>query len=112
MAHEQIEAEEEDRVREFQGLPTEEEDIVRPDLPTPEDHAAAAANDVPHQQVLGGAGVVGGQKASSPMAGGAAGATAEETARLERAAFAKAQAAKFGKDVKEAGKRGEWCVSI
>ncbi|GAA5935887.1 nucleobindin SSP120 [Sporobolomyces koalae] len=34
--------------------------------------------------------------------------SAEEQARQERASFARQQAAKFGKDVKEASRRGDW----
>lgn len=105
MAHEQIEAEEEERIREFQGLPVDEElaSAAHPNDPTTgaEDSTEEGLNAVQQQQVLGGAGVVGGEDRSAAT-------TAEEQARAERAAFAKAQAAKFGKDVKEAGKRGEW----
>lgn len=98
MQHEAIEAEEEERVREFQGLPVDDEEGE-----APSDGSSATAGDaVPkQQQVLG---VVEGQgQARSPGVG-----ELEELARAERAAFAKAQAAKFGKDVKEATKRGEW----
>ncbi|ORY88887.1 hypothetical protein BCR35DRAFT_276524 [Leucosporidium creatinivorum] len=103
MAHEQIEAEEEERIREFQGLPVDEElaSAAHPNDPTSPDSTEEGLNAVQQQQVLGGAGVVGGEEAGIPS-------SAEEQARAERAAFAKAQAAKFGKDVKEASKRGEW----
>jgi hypothetical protein len=109
MAHEQIEAEEEERVREFQGLPSEDEvptGSISPSSPVGGDSASGE-----QQKVLGDV-----KEAVSPFSSprvppgvaNVAAAVADEAARLERAVFAKAQAAKFGKDVKEAGRRGEW----
>lgn len=105
MQHEQIEAEEEERVREFQGLPVD-------DLPV---DATRGDNAAPAAPVVRGGG------ASTPETGATAQAVfaeqrqpvpvdlnSEEHARAERAAFAKAQAAKFSKDVREAKSRGEW----
>ncbi|KAI5475025.1 secretory pathway protein Ssp120 [Pseudohyphozyma bogoriensis] len=107
MQHEQIEAEEAERVREFQGITEEEEaaqfaaaeasaaaaqqarifDNTPPEDPNTRD--AIPSPPVPEQRIV---------NPPSP----------EEEARRERAAFAKAQAAKFGKDAREASKRGEW----
>ena len=97
MQHEAIEAEEEERVREFQGLPVDSEEGSHPE-------GVPGSSAPQQQQVIGGDAAGGEQKAGrSPEA-----LESEEAARAERAAFAKAQAAKFGKDVKEASKRGEW----
>ena len=97
MAHEKIEADEEEKVREFQGLPAD--GTVPP--PTSEDQTSPDTaqrvfelNDAP--------------PTSSPKVVQAA--TAEEIARQERATYARAQAAKFSKDSREASQRGEWGV--
>ena len=119
MQHEQIEAEEEERVREFQGLA--DEDVA----PAAEAEGEGGLRVGPRgtnsggQVVLGevraaeGRGVaapaapVGQGRQPPPPAPGSVDAAAED-ARTKRQERARAQAAKFGKDVNEAHKRGEW----
>lgn len=109
MAHEQIEAEEEERVREFQGLPVDGDEGAPP---TPAAAAAAAAavgggdaGESPQRVFVDDSGAAK-SPVRSPQVGDAV--SAEETARQERAAYARAQAAKFSKDAREASQRGEW----
>ncbi|GAA5898440.1 hypothetical protein JCM5296_000433 [Sporobolomyces johnsonii] len=134
MSHEQIEAEEEERVAVFTGdepdIPADAavtpEDVQQhifnelnglPDEPTEAERASDAELDASRPGVGGGdekrttrpvfmanSGSAGGK----PSSAASARASAEEEARRERAEFAKLQAAKFGKDVREASKRGEW----
>jgi hypothetical protein len=83
--HEHIEAIEEARVREFQGLPAE------------------GGDDSAAQVVLGGEG----QPVESPV-GSPRIISDEEKARGERMAYAIAQAKRFGHETNEANKRGDW----
>ncbi|KAL8286537.1 hypothetical protein RQP46_004554 [Phenoliferia psychrophenolica] len=99
MAHEKIEADEEEKVREFQGLPADGSTPTPPEVSTPD------SPDSP-QKVL---------QAQTPPSTSSPQVvaeqqrqTAEEVARQERATYARAQAAKFGKDAREASQRGEW----
>ncbi|GAA5880470.1 hypothetical protein JCM16303_005393 [Sporobolomyces ruberrimus] len=130
MSHEQIEAEEDEKVAVFTG---EEPDIPSDERVTPEEvqqhifNELNGLSDEPsevekesqrelEEHVGGGGGGVGEKKGSEtklspwtsvpPKAQGTV--SAEEQARRDRAEFARQQAAKFGKDVKEAGRRGDW----
>ncbi|GAA5973752.1 hypothetical protein JCM21900_006545 [Sporobolomyces salmonicolor] len=130
MSHEQIEAEEEERVAVFTG---EEPDIPADAAVTPEDvqqHIFNELNGLPDEPTEAERASDAELDASRPVPPSAgeekrtrpvfmansgkpssqasARASAEEEARRERAEFAKLQAAKFGKDVREATKRGEW----
>jgi len=127
MSHEQIEAEEDEKVALFTG--------EEPDIPTDEKVTAEEVqqhifnelnglSDEPseiekesqrelEEHVGHGEGIAkGGSKAkdwtSVYPAEPSSSVSAEEQARLDRAEFAREQAAKFGKNVKEAGRRGEW----
>ncbi|GAA5820062.1 hypothetical protein JCM10212_006422, partial [Sporobolomyces blumeae] len=142
MSHEQIEAEEDERVAVFTG---EEPDIPADEKVTPEEvqqhifNELNGLSDEPtelekeserelEEHVAGGgatgraAGSIPAKKkkaaSASENGSGRSGwklassssddVSAEEQARLDRAEFARQQAAKFGKDVKEASRRGEW----
>lgn len=83
--HEHIEAIEEARVREFQGLPAEGDDSAA-------------------QVVLGGEGA---PTVESPV-GSPRIVSDEEKARGDRMAYAIAQAKRFGHETNEANKRGDW----
>ncbi|GAA6022199.1 hypothetical protein JCM11491_002430 [Sporobolomyces phaffii] len=133
MSHEQIEAEEEEKVAVFTG---DEPDIPADEKVTAEDvqqHIFNELNglaDEPSEaekesereleEHIGGGRDGQGGDSSAVNAKGTAGSwknvyaederrvSPEEQARRDRAEFAKQQAAKFGKDVKEASRRGEW----
>ncbi|GAA5962411.1 hypothetical protein JCM3765_004285 [Sporobolomyces pararoseus] len=128
MSHEQIEAEEEEKVAVFTGeepdIPVDEkvtaEDVQQhifnelnglPDEPTEADKESQRELE---EHVGGGhVGSSGGGRAApskwtSIPAEAQGTVSAEEQARRDRAEFARQQAAKFGKDVKEASRRGEW----
>lgn len=122
MSHEQIEAEEEEKVAVFTG--------EEPDIPTDEKVTAEEVqqhifnelnglSDEPTEiekesdrelnEHIGGHGGQGATKPWTSVPAEAQGTvSAEEQARRDRAEFARQQAAKFGKDVKEASRRGEW----
>jgi len=132
MSHEQIEAEEDEKVALFTG--------EEPDIPTDEKVTAEEVQQHIFNELNGlsdepseiekesqreleehvGHGEGGGGGGSAKVGSKAKGWTsvypaepsssvsAEEQARLDRAEFAREQAAKFGKNVKEAGRRGEW----
>lgn len=132
MAHEAIEAQEEERIAEFTGQAAviDEETPIMPEGGVPEsqilfdgvDHTPGAV-DAQSPELQGTDHVGGKDEPASPPAGQAQAArhiveivedsrpaakVAEEKAREERRAFAEAQAKKFGRSVREAGKRGQW----
>ncbi|GAA5903523.1 nucleobindin SSP120 [Sporobolomyces salmoneus] len=129
MSHEQIEAEEEEKVAVFTG---EEPDIPSDERVTAEEVQQHIFNELnglsdeptevekesqreldEHVGAAGGGGGGGASKVEKSWTSvhakdDEATISAEEQARRDRAEFARQQAAKFGKDVKEASRRGEW----
>ena len=128
MAHEAIEAQEEERIAEFTGQATvvDEDTPVMPEAGVPEsqilfdgvDHTPGALDaQSPEMQ---GTDHVGGKDEPQAQAqaaqhivevvadGRSPAKLAEDKAREERRAFAEAQAKKFGKSAREAGQRGDW----
>lgn len=114
MQHEQIEAEEEERVREFQGISDEEQQRQIPQEGElnvgPRGQAQAvfdSANAAPGAVRDAAAPAAplgqGRQRSAADIA-----AAAAEEAMQKRKEYALAQAAKFGKDVNEAKQRGDW----
>lgn len=97
MDHAHIDEVEEERVREFTG-----EDSI------PHHHAADAASPaVPVARDYLAESIAAQQKILAAPAVPVR-ASREESARIERATLARAQAAKFGKEAREARLRGEW----
>ncbi|KAM0754965.1 hypothetical protein T439DRAFT_377365 [Meredithblackwellia eburnea MCA 4105] len=113
MSHEKIEAEEEERVREFieEPAPAEPAPVhAEPDLA--EGEQRVFKDPFASTPVEGSPEPVATPASPSPKVEDANGkpppSSSEELARQERAAFARAQAAKFSKDSREAAARGEW----
>lgn len=105
MAHEDIEAEEEKRVLEFQGLAAEE---LTDDPDEIEHQRQQALYGVPSKSLHDVDSPEEDEEDNTPFPIKSSGLTPAEQARLERASFAKAQAEKFAKDAREARRRGEW----
>ena len=98
MDHAHIEEEEEERVREFQGLPVEhEEPHDDPHMSRRAKEQANAARMAFQQDA----------RAAQALAASAL-LSADELARQARADYAKAQAIKFGRASAEAKARGAW----